>query len=226
MKNLPKVMLLAAGRGERMRPLTDTIPKPLIEITDNITLIELHINRLKSLGFTDIVINVAWLGEKIMNFLGDGSRYGVTIQYSDETDNALETAGGIINALEVLGPDAFIVINSDIYTDYDFSHLQLKDDKLAQLVLVPNPEFNPEGDFFMKEKKLNATEGEKFTFSGIALYHPDFFKGLPQSKLALGPLLRKGITNSQINAEVYYGQWFDIGTPERLSEIQNYLLYS
>ncbi|MFV2060952.1 MAG: N-acetylmuramate alpha-1-phosphate uridylyltransferase MurU [Gammaproteobacteria bacterium] len=220
----PKVMLLAAGRGERMRPLTDRIPKPLIEITANTTLIELHINRLKSIGFTDIVINLAWLGEKIVQLLGDGSRFGVTIEYSDEGDNALETAGGIINALDLLGAEPFIVINSDIYTDYDFKHLYLQQDKLAQLVLVPNPEFHREGDFFMKDNTINNSEGEKFTFSGIAMYHPDFFKGLAAGPLALGPLLRHAIADATINAEIYNGAWFDIGTPDRLSTIQNYLL--
>lgn len=216
-------MLLAAGRGDRMRPLTDNTPKALVEVVNNTTLIEMHIRRLKSLGFTDIVINIAWLGKKIVNYLGDGSNYGVSIQYSDENDSALETAGGIINALQYLGSEPFIVINSDIYTDYDFSQLQLCQNKLAQIVLVPNPEFHPEGDFFIHNNKLHQSDGEKFTFSGIALYHPDFFKGLSPEVLALGPLLRAAITEFKIEAEVHYGKWFDIGTLERLSEIQSFL---
>ena len=150
-------MLLAAGRGERMRPLTDNTPKALVRIKDNSTLIELHIKKLKALDFTDIVINIAWLGEKIIDHLGDGSNYGVNIQYSDECDSALETAGGIIKALDLLGSEPFIVINSDIYTDYDFSFLQLHKNKLAQLILVPNPEFHPEGDFFIKNENCHPT---------------------------------------------------------------------
>jgi MurNAc alpha-1-phosphate uridylyltransferase len=221
---MPKVMILAAGRGKRMQPLTDSIPKPLLEVTENTTLIELHIKRLQSLGFIEIVINVAWMGEKIISYLGDGSRYGVTIEYSNENDNALETAGGIINALDLLGSEPFIVINADIYTDYDFSHLRLQNNNQAQLVLVPNPEFNIDGDFFIKDDILNSSEGVKFTFSGIAIYHPGFFKNLPRGSLALGPLLREAISKSRINAEVYYGKWFDIGTPERLLKLQNYLL--
>jgi len=215
-------MLLAAGRGERMQPLTNTIPKPLLEIKNDTSLIELHIKKLKSLGFTDIVINIAWLGEKIVSKLGDGSHYGVNIQYSDEADSALETAGGIINALELLGGKPFIVINADIVTDYDFSQLQLRENKLAQLVLVPNPEFHPEGDFFIHNNSVHPLEGDKFTFSGIALYHPDFFKNCAAGVLALGPLFRHAIDNFSIEAEVYRGAWFDIGTPERFTDIKKY----
>jgi len=223
---MPKVMLLAAGRGERMRPLTDNIPKPLLEIQKNISLIEYHIKKLKFSGLTDIVINISWLGDQIVEFLGDGSNYGVNIQYSDERECALETAGGIIKALGFLGPEPFIVINSDIYTDYDPTLLQLKKNKLAQLVLVPNPEFHPEGDFYMNNKNLHPAQGEKFTFSGIALYHPDFFKGLEIGVLALAPLFQSAIADFKIDAEVFYGKWFDIGTPERLNEIKHELLNS
>lgn len=219
-------MLLAAGRGERMRPLTDSLPKPLLKIQNNISLIEYQIKKLKSAGLTDIVINISWLGDQIVDFLGDGSSYGVNIQYSDERECALETAGGIIKALKFLGPEPFIVINSDIYTDYDPAVLQLQKNKLAQLVLIPNPEFHPEGDFYMNNKKLHPAQGEKFTFSGIAMYHPDLFKGLPIDVLALAPLLRSAITEFKIEAEVFYGKWFDIGTPERLNEIKHELLNS
>ncbi len=219
----PKVMLLAAGRGERMRPLTDNTPKPLLKISDETSLIELHIKKLESLGLTDIIINVAWLGDQIIELLGDGSDYGVKIEYSNEGDSALETAGGVINALALLGTEPFIVINSDIITDYNFNKLQLHDNKLAQLVLVPNPAFHPDGDFYMNDNVIHPTEGIKWTFSGIAMYHPDFFKGLNVSVLALGPLLRTAISKYNINAEIHLGSWFDIGTPERLIEIQRLL---
>jgi len=219
----PVVMLLAAGRGERLRPLTDTTPKALININGETTLIETHLKRLKKLELTEIVINVAWLGQKIISHLGDGSQYGVNIRYSDESNSALETAGGIINALELLGSQPFIVINSDIYTDFDFRQLQLKQNKLAQLVLVPNPDFHPQGDFFILNNECHPSEGDKFTFSGIAMYHPDFFKGITVKVLALGPILQAAIAESQVNATLYNGLWFDIGTPERLTEIQKQL---
>ncbi len=217
-------MLLAAGRGERMRPLTDNTPKPLLEISNNTSLIELHIKNLKAQGFNDIVINIAWLGEKIIERLGDGLDYGVNIQYSNEFDTALETAGGIVKALPLLGSHAFIVINSDIYSEFDYKRLTLNQNELAQLILVPNPDFHPEGDFFMNSGKLHATAGEKFTFSGIAMYHPDFFKGLAIEIRALAPLLRSAIAQGKISAQVYSGNWFDIGTVERLNEIKSYLL--
>jgi len=220
---MTKVMLLAAGRGDRMRPLTDNTPKPLLKLNESTTLIEAHIKRLNSVGLNEIVINIAWLGHQIVNYLGDGSRYGVNIQYSDEADTALETAGGIINALDLLGSEPFIVINADIYTNYDFSLLRLQDSKLAQLVLVPNPDFHPEGDFYIKNNVCHPTDGEKFTFSGIAIYHPNFFKGLTVDILPLGPLIRSAIAEFKINAEVYYGEWSDVGTPERLHEIQRSL---
>ncbi len=213
-------MLLAAGRGERMRPLTDTSPKPLLRITDDTSLIEFHIKKLKLLGLTDIIINIAWLGEQVIEQLGDGSDYGVKIEYSNEGDSALETAGGIINALVLLGSEPFIVINSDIVTDYDFTQLQLQDHKLAQLVLVPNPAFHPEGDFYMENNTVHPSAGTKFTFSGIGMYHPDFFTGLPLGVLALGPILRTAINDAKLDAEIHFGDWFDVGTPERLTEIQ------
>ncbi|VAX01288.1 Glucose-1-phosphate thymidylyltransferase [hydrothermal vent metagenome] len=219
----PRVMLLAAGRGERMRPLTDHTPKPLLGINDDTSLIELHIKNLKLQGFTNIIINVAWLGQKIIEQLGDGDNYGVDIQYSNEHDTPLETAGGIIKALPLLGSEPFIAINSDIYSDFDYKLLALNPNELAQLILVPNPRFHPEGDFFMNSGKLDATIGEKYTFSGIAMYHPDFFKGLAIEVLALAPLLRKAILECKISAQVYSGNWFDIGTPERLNEIKSFL---
>lgn len=222
-----KTMILAAGRGERMRPLTDNLPKPLLKVADKM-LIEYHLEKLKSAQITDVVINHAWLGNKIEQALGDGSRYGLNITYSAETE-ALETAGGIINALPLLRSvndeaDAFIVINGDIYCDYDISILPSTLSGLAYLVLVNNPPHNPQGDFVLKTTGAVETEGDnKLTFSGIGVYHPDLFKGYPNGKLALAPILRKAMEQHQVTGEPYQGVWHDIGTPERLSELDLYL---
>lgn len=213
---MTKVMLLAAGRGDRMRPLTDTIPKPLLKVGEY-SLIEHHIFRLKQMNLNEIVINHAWLGEQIKTKLGDGSKFGVSIHYSEEPELApLETAGGIIRALPFLGATAFIVINADIWTNFDFSLLQLDETYRAHLVMVPNPEFHQQGDFFLEQTELHPEYGEKLTFSGIGIYHPDFFKQQPSGPLALAPLLHEAIKHHQISAECYQGIWCDVGTPNRL----------
>ena len=220
-------MILAAGRGERMRPLTDNLPKPLLKVAGKM-LIEYHLEKLKSAQITDVVINHAWLGEKIEQALGDGSRYGLNIHYSPEAE-ALETAGGIINALPLLRgvndeTDAFIVINGDIYCDYDISILPPSLSGLAHLVLVNNPPHNSQGDFVLTNTGVVEQEGEnKQTFSGIGVYHPDLFKNYPQGKQALAPILRKAMDQQQVSGELYQGIWHDIGTPERLNELDLYL---
>ena len=215
-------MILAAGRGERMRPLTDNLPKPLLKVAGKM-LIEYHLEKLKSAQITEVVINHAWLGEKIEQALGDGSHYGLNIHYSHEAE-ALETAGGIINALPLLGSDAFIVVNGDIYCDYDLSILPPSLSGLAHLVLVNNPPHNPQGDFVLTNTGAVEQEGEnKQTFSGIGVYHPDLFKGYPNGKLALAPILRKAMDQHQVSGESYQGVWHDIGTPERLNELDLYL---
>ncbi|MCK5387246.1 MAG: nucleotidyltransferase family protein [Gammaproteobacteria bacterium] len=217
-----KAMILAAGRGERMRPLTDNLPKPLLKVAGKM-LIEYHLEKLKSAQITEVVINHAWLGEKIEQALGDGSQYGLNIHYSHEAE-ALETAGGIINALPLLGSDAFIVVNGDIYCDYDLSILPPSLSGLAHLVLVNNPPHNPQGDFVLTNTGAVEQEGEnKQTFSGIGVYHPDLFKGYPNGKLALAPILRKAMDQHQVSGESYQGVWHDIGTPERLNELDLYL---
>lgn len=215
-------MILAAGRGERMRPLTDSLPKPLLQVAGK-SLIEYHIEALVKAGVTDLVINHAWLGDKIEAQLGDGSQYGAEIVYSRE-QSALETAGGIIKALKLLGDEPFIVLNGDIFTDYSF--LQTPDlgaDKTAHLVLVPNPEHHQQGDFYCQDHLLSTQQGNntglRFTFSGIAYYKADFFKNIAAGKQALAPLLRKAMSKQQVSGEVYHGRWCDIGTPERLQEI-------
>ena len=215
-------MILAAGRGERMRPLTDTLPKPLLNVGGKM-LIEYHLEKLKAAQITDVIINHAWLGEKIEQALGDGTKYGLNIHYSSE-DEALETAGGIINALPLLGHEAFIVINGDIYCDYDVSSLPASLSGLAYLVMVKNPLHNPEGDFLLTQSGvIEPTGKKKQTFSGIGIYHPDLFKGYPGGKLALAPVLRKAMDQNKVTGEFYQGIWHDIGTPERLNELDLYL---
>lgn len=215
-------MILAAGRGERMRPLTDNLPKPLLKVAGKM-LIEYHLEKLKAAQITEVVINHAWLGEKIEQALGDGSRYGLTIHYSPEVE-ALETAGGIINALPLLGNSEFIVINGDIFCDYELSSLPSSLSGLAHLLLVGNPEHHLEGDFALTNSGLLEQTGEnKQTFSGIGVYHADLFKGYPRGKLALAPILRKAMDQQQVTGEFYQGIWHDVGTPERLSELDLYL---
>ncbi len=220
-------MILAAGRGERMRPLTDNLPKPLLKVGGKM-LIEYHLEKLKAANITDVIINHAWLGSKIEKALGDGSHYGLNIQYSAEGE-ALETAGGILNALPLLtGADnkseAFIVINGDIFCDYDIANLPVSLSGLAHLVLVNNPEHNPEGDFVITKSGVVEQAGKnKLTFSGIGIYHPDLFNDYPNGKLALAPVLRKAMEQQLVSGELYQGFWHDIGTPERLSELDLYL---
>lgn len=214
-----KAMILAAGRGERMRPLTDNTPKPLLPVAGK-TIIELTINQLISAGFTDIIINHAHLGEQIENHLGNGQRYGASIQYSPEGHQALETAGGIINALPLLGDEVFLVINGDIATDFPFSELKNQAVDLAHLVLVDNPEFHPQGDFGLDfTGKVIENSTEKLTFSGIGLYRPELFSNIPAGKSKLGPLLRQAIANQRVSGQKFAGFWMDIGTPERLREL-------
>lgn len=214
-----KAMILAAGRGERMRPLTDTTPKPLLKI-DQHCLIEHHILNLKAAGFTDLVINTAWLADKIHQQLGDGSHYGVSINYSDEKE-ALETGGGIKNALPLLGNEDFLVVNGDIWCDYTYKNLTpIKEDLLAHLILVDNPEHNPAGDFSIQNKLLSNNTVNKLTFSGIGIYKAEFFAN-ENNRFPLAPLLRQAADANKISAEHYTGKWLDVGTPERLQQLKN-----
>jgi MurNAc alpha-1-phosphate uridylyltransferase len=212
-------MILAAGRGERMRPLTDVVPKPLLEVRGK-PLILWHIEKLAQNGFKEIIINIAHLGHKIPEALGDGAQFGVKIYYSDERScGALESAGGIINALPLLGEETFLVVNGDIFCDYDFDPAFTLGDKLAHLILVPNPEHNPAGDFAL-DGALLCNEGEKQdTFSGIAYYNPKIFQNTKEGKSALAPLLREMAQKGVVSAEIFKGIWHDIGTPQRLEAI-------
>lgn len=219
-----KAIILAAGRGDRMRPLTDHTPKPLLKVGGK-PLIVWHIENLKNAGFEDIVINIAWLGDLISKELGDGSQFGVNLHYSDEQkEGALETAGGIIKALPLLNTEPFLVVNGDVWCNYPYSNLhQLKKGDLAHLILVDNPEHNAKGDFAIIDSRVNEKGIEKFTFSGIGYYHPDLFRDLAQGKRPLAPLLREKMREHQISGEHFSGDWRDIGTPERLEELNQIL---
>lgn len=216
-------MILAAGRGERMRPLTDTTPKPLLQAGGK-PIIQHTIEQLVSAGFNDIVINVAHLGQQIIDSLGAGEQWGASIAYSDEGKEGLETAGGIMNALPILGRDPFLVVNGDIACEYDFSQLHNKSFDLAHLVLIPNPEHHEEGDFHLTAHGELMVEGNsKLTYSGIGLFHPDLFNGTLPGKHKLAPILRKAMSEGRVTGEQFNDFWLDIGTPERLVELDDYL---
>ena len=219
-----KAMILAAGRGERMRPLTDHTPKPLLQAGGK-PLIVWHIERLAQAGFRELVINHAHLGRQIEEALGRGERWGVRISYSDEGE-ALETAGGIANALPLLGDRPFLVVNGDVYTDYDFERLrsQPMEGVAAHLVLVDNPPQHPAGDFGLADGKLVEQGEERLTFSGIGVYRPEFFASVaPGARAKLAPLLFAALASGQVTAEHYRGVWVDVGTPERLQALDRTL---
>lgn len=213
-------MILAAGRGERMRPLTDERPKPLLEVHGK-PLIQWQIERLKAAGFDELVVNVAWLKDQLVEFLGDGSRFGVAIEISEEPEAALETAGGIIEALPLLG-ERFVVVNGDVWTDFDVARLHDRPGKgeLAHLVLVDNPDHNPGGDFALLPDGTLTEHGSKRTFTGIGAYHRDLFAGLPRGERPLAPLLVEAIAEGRVSGERHAGSWLDIGTPERLAALR------
>jgi len=216
-----KAMILAAGRGERMRPLTDDIPKPLLPVAGK-PLVFYIIEALADAGIRQIVINHAHLGEQIERILGNGDEWGVSINYSHESV-ALETAGGIQQALPLLGDESFIVVNGDIWTNYDFQSLQLPQNSLAHLVMVDNPAHNPDGDFALRQGCLSEQTEARLTFSGIGIYHPQLFAALPAGRAPLAPLLRSAMLNQQVSGEHYPGRWYDIGTPQRLQQIDREL---
>jgi MurNAc alpha-1-phosphate uridylyltransferase len=211
-------MILAAGRGERMRPLTDARPKPLLEVHGR-PLIEHHILALAHAGIADITINLAWLGAQIRGRLGDGARYGVTLRYSEESPRALETGGGIFRALPGLRPGPFAVVNGDIYCDYPFERLAIAAAADAHLVLVPNPPQHPQGDFGLERGLALTDVARRYTFSGIAMYRVRFFDGCADGVFPLRPLLLRCIAAGRCSAELYPGKWEDVGTPERLAAV-------
>lgn len=214
-----KAMILAAGRGERMRPLTDHTPKPLLPAAGK-PLIEHTIVQLVAGGFTEIIINHAHLGFQIEERLGDGEHLGAIIHYSPEGEQALETAGGIINALPLLGTEPFLVVNGDIATDFPFASLRHQAVGLAHLVLVVNPPHHPHGDFALDGSGwVREDGGEKFTFSGVGVYRPELFDGLDPGIRKLAPILHQAMAVKQVTGQVHAGFWMDIGTPERLSAL-------
>jgi len=240
-----KAMILAAGRGERMRPLTDCAPKPLLSVGGR-ALIEWHLLALARAGLCEIVINHAWLGAQIVAALGDGARFGVSIRYSDEGDAALETGGGIFKALPWLGPEPFVVVNADIWTDFDHARQpRLDPAALAALVLVPNPPQHPAGDFALAPPAAGPTPAAasstaapgvacgdvvtdpsaapRYTFSGIGVYRPEFFAGCQPGKFPMLPLFRAAAAAGRLRGTLYRGQWSDIGTPQRLRELDERL---
>lgn len=219
-----KAMILAAGRGERMRPLTDHTPKPLLPVGGK-PLIVWHIEKLAKAGFRDIVINHAHLGQQIETILGDGRQLGVSIQYSPEAE-ALETAGGIAYAMPLLGYAPFLVVNGDVFCDYDFANIPqtLPANQQAWLVLVDNPAHNPDGDFSLEQGLVGSEGSEKLTFSGIGVYRPQLFDSVVRgSKAKLAPLLRAIMPQGQVGGQHFAGRWLDIGTPERLAELDQAL---
>jgi MurNAc alpha-1-phosphate uridylyltransferase len=223
-------MILAAGRGERMRPLTLERPKPLLAVA-GLPLIVHHLHALAMAGFRDIVVNVSWLGSQIVAELGDGSRYGVRLRYSDEGPEPLETGGGIFRALPLLGPAPFLVLNGDIWTDYPYASLResLRPGDLAHLVLVGNPDHNARGDFVLRGGRIvedgdaGAAGGERLTFSGVGVYRPELFAGCEDGIFKLAPLLRAAARSGRVCGELHEGEWIDIGTPQRLAELDRRL---
>lgn len=213
-----RAMILAAGRGERLRPLTDYIPKPLIDIAGQ-PLIAYHLRALATAGIHEVVINIAYLANQIRDSLRDGQQYGLRIHYSYET-SALETGGGILQALPLFNDEPFIVVNGDVWTDYNFAELPNKLSGLAHLVLVNNPPHHHEGDFALINNKVDLSSSHKLTFSGIAIYHPKLFTGYAVSKIRLATILQPAILAGQISGEHYPGVWMDIGTPERLAAVR------
>ena len=219
------VMIMAAGRGERMRPLTDDLPKPLLKVAGR-PLLAYHLERLSAAGFENIIVNLAYRGAQIEEWLGDGSGFGLRVRYSREGADALETGGGIRHALPLLGPGPFMVVNGDVFTDYPFATLQaleLAPKDLAHLVMVTNPPQHPDGDFVLDEGRLAMTGAAKFTYSGIAVFRAALVAGQRPARFPLAPLLKDAMQAGSVSGELYAGIWDDIGTPQRLQELNQRL---
>jgi N-acetyl-alpha-D-muramate 1-phosphate uridylyltransferase len=211
-------MILAAGRGERLRPLTDTTPKPLLPVNGKALIVH-HMENLATAGITQVIINLAWLGEQISATLGDGSAFGLSIRYSQEPPGALETAGGIVQALPLLGQRPFLVVAGDILCDYPFERLVDQEPAgLAHLVMVNNPAHHPDGDFALQHGQLTSSGPERLTFSGIGLYRPEMFLHLKPGRRPLRPVFEQALAQGQLSGERYTGYWSDIGTLERLTQ--------
>jgi MurNAc alpha-1-phosphate uridylyltransferase len=213
-----KAMILAAGRGERLSPLTDTTPKSLVEVRGQ-SLLERHLENVRDAGIKDVVINLGWLGDQIVERVGSGSKYGLSIAYSDERDDILETGGGIHKALPLLGNEPFLVINADIYTDMSIASLSLREESAAHLVLVPSPDYRDGGDFDLDDGAVINGDSQSLTFSGVALYRPEFFDQCEAGRFSIVPMLRAAADARQLGGSLYKGLWADVGTPERLAKL-------
>ena len=214
-----RAMLLAAGRGERLRPLTDKVPKSLVEVRGE-TLLERHLANLSGAGIRSVVINLGWLGDRIVERVGSGGHYGLDVLYSQEGGNVLETGGGIHKALPMLGDGPFLVINADIYTDMPVPRIELADEHVGHLVMVPSPVYRDGGDFDIEDGLIRNGETQRLTFSGVAMYRPAFFDGCEPGRFPLAPMLREAADNGLLSGSLYEGLWADIGTPERLKALQ------
>jgi len=210
-------MILAAGRGERLRPLTESMPKALVEVRGR-SLLERHLDAVKAAGVDTVVINLGWLGEQIADRIGSGSRYGLAVVYSPEGEDILETGGGIQRALPMLGNDPFLVVNADVFTDMPLP-LILPDDSDGHLVLVSTPAYRDQGDFDLVEGRVINAETPSLTFSGIAIYRPEFFAECEPGRFPLAPMLRSAADASRLTGSIYNGVWEDVGTPQRLEEL-------
>lgn len=217
-----KAMILAAGKGERLRPLTLHTPKPLVR-AGGVPLIEYHLRAIRSAGIDDVVINHAWLGQQIEDYVGDGRRWGLNIRYSPEGE-PLETGGGIFRALPLLGDEPFLVVNGDIWVDFDFGSLTKPLEGLAHLVLVDNPPHHPGGDFALVDGQVQDNAAQpRLTYSGIAVLHPQLFAGCTEGAFKLAPLLRDAMAKGRVTGERFAGRWVDVGTHERLAEVEQIL---
>ncbi len=216
-----KAMILAAGKGERMRPLTLHTPKPLLRAA-GIPLIEYHVRALQAAGFDELVINHAWLGQQIEDYLGTGKAFGLSIRYSPEGE-PLETGGGIYRALPLLGQEPFLIVNGDVWLDYDFAQLRRPLTGLAHLVLVDNPIHHPHGDFHLNGSQVLAQGSPTLTYSGLAVLHPQLFANCLPGAFKLAPLLREAMAQGLVSGEQHHGAWIDVGTPERLAELEQLL---
>tara|TARA_R110002096_G_scaffold101547_2_gene224529 strand:+ start:4418 stop:5086 length:669 start_codon:yes stop_codon:yes gene_type:complete len=210
-----KAMILAAGRGERLRPMTDTVPKALVEVQGR-SLIDWHLDKIADAGIRDVVINLGWLGHCVQAHVGDGSRFGITVQYSEEGENILETGGGIHRALPLLGSEPFLVINADVFTEMPMPGIRLAPDCLGHLVLVPQPAHRAQGDFILDSGRVRNAESCDLTFSGVALYRPALFKDCSAGRFSIVPLLRAAADNGKLQGSRYDGPWADVGTAARL----------
>jgi MurNAc alpha-1-phosphate uridylyltransferase len=215
-------MILAAGRGERLRPITDEMPKSLVEVGGE-SLLERHLDHLRAAGIRQVVINLGWLGDKIVERIGSGRRYGLEVAYSDERGDVLETGGGIFKALPLLGSAPFLAINADIYTEMPVPRVTLREECQAHLVLVPTPSYRDHGDFDLVDGLVRNTDEPELTVSGVSLYRPEFFHGCEAGRFSVAPLWRAAADRGEVSGSLYEGPWADIGTPERLDALQREL---